>query len=445
MSLRLQIQFLFLLLFPLFLFSQSLSSSPDVIAGTNLSTGSISNTISGLSFHLKSAPANLNVYFNGNLIRPLSSSNELRHYQIEGSGSLSFRSPGYVSLDYDIGALPLTNDQNQNNFLQIKLELENGRLQNSGRYVTGIQPRSAYFTPDGSRLIVPLLGERGIDVFRVVRTGFIYSLIFERRLRPPGGNAAGFVEAFMDLNRREIWVSNMTENRVYIFDMDSLEFKTSMSTGGIFPKVIVQNPEGNLTLVSNWVTHDISIFDSDTKELLGRIPVGGIPRGMAFSPDGLSLYAAIYDAPVIAVVDMAEGSLRSTYRLYEGVGAARHIIYNDGHLYVSDMYRGTVNIVDAHSGVLLASRRIGPNINTIVLSPDGDHIFASSRGRNNPQDYTRPGPDLGALYMLRSDDLSLVERVWGGNQPTGLAVSPDGALMVFSNFLDGNLELYVIE
>jgi len=437
MSFRLQIQFLFFLFLPLLLFSQNEVSSAGTSQGLSQGTS--------LSFNLKSAPANLNVYLNGNLVRPLSSSNELRYYQIEGNGNLSFRSPGYVSQDYVIEALPLINDQNQNNFLQIKLELENGSLQNSGRYVTGIQPKSVYFTPDGSRLVVPLLGERGIDIFRVVRTASIYSLIFERRLLPPGGNAAGFVEAFMDANRREIWVSNMTENRVYIFDMDSLEYKMSMSTGGIFPKVITQNPEGNLTLVSNWTTHDISVFDSDTKELLGRIPVGGIPRGMAFSPDGFTLYAAIYDAPIIAVVDMAERRLRTSYRLYEGVGAARHIIYDEGNLYVSDMYRGTVNIVNANSGVLLASRRIGPNINTIVLTPDGSHIFASSRGRNNAEDYTRPGPDLGALYMLRSDDLSLVERVWGGNQPTGLAVSPDGALMVFSNFLDGNLELYIIK
>jgi sugar lactone lactonase YvrE len=46
--------------------------------------------------------------------------------------------------------------------------------------------------------------------------------------------------------------------------------------------------------------------------------------------------------------------------------------------------------------------------------------------------------------MLKADDLSLIERVWGRNQPTGLAVSPDGKYLVFTDFLDANLELYSI-
>ena len=352
---------------------------------------------------------------------------------------MTFSSPGYSSIEYLSNELPL-----RNGLLEVKLELENGRLRQLGLYRTGVQPKSAYFTNDGRRLIVPLLGERGVDVFRVEAAAASASLVFEQRLLPPGGGRSGNVEALVDHRRNEIWISNMEENMVHIYDLHSLAHKTSLSTGGVFPKVIVQNPAGNLTLVSNWVSHNITVFNSDTKELLHRIPVGGTPRGMTFSPDGQTLYVAIYDEALIAVVDMVQMRVRTTYRLYEGQGAARHIIYNDGKLYVSDMFRGTVNIVDAVSGALLVSRRIGPNINTIVLSPCGSYVFASSRGRNNPVDYTRPGPDFGAVYMLRSDNLNLIERVWGRNQPTGLAISPDGSLMVFTNFLDANLELYFI-
>jgi len=218
-----------------------------------------------------------------------------------------------------------------------------------------------------------------------------------------------------------------------------------MNTGGVYPKVITQNTDGKYTVVSNWVSMNISVFDSDTKELLRRIPVGGTPRGMAFSPDGSLLYVANYDYPVIEVIDMKENKVTKTFRLYTGTGAARHIIYHDEKLYVSDMYRGTVNILDASTGTLLHSRFTGLNINTIVLSPDGRYVFASSRGRNNPEDYTLPGPDFGAVYILNANDLTLVERIWGRNQPTGLAVSPDGKLLVFTDFLDANLELYVLQ
>jgi DNA-binding beta-propeller fold protein YncE len=248
-----------------------------------------------------------------------------------------------------------------------------------------------------------------------------------------------------DERRRELWVSNMFENKVYIFNLDTLELLSSYSTGGSFPKVIVQSPDGALTLVSNWVSMDISVFDSDSKKLLRRIPTGGIPRGMAFSPDGSLVYTAIYDTATVAVIDMTANKVIKRWRYKEGAGAARHIIYRDDRLYVSDMYWGTVNILSATTGALIKSAVIGPKINTIVMSSDGRYIFASSRGNNNPVDYTIPGPDFGAVFMLKTQDLSVIDKVWGRNQPTGLAVSPDGKLLVFTDFLDMNLELYRIE
>ena len=386
-----------------------------------------------VAFSLKSAPPDLTVSLNGEIQKPVSEAEEIRNYRITGGGTLRFSAETYRNLEYPGGKLPV-----KNGHLEIKLEKENGAMKLLGEYSTGIQPKSAYFSPDGRRIFVPLLAQHGVDVFRFANQ----TLVFEKRLSVPGSAALGFVEACADERRRELWVSNMEENNVHIFNLDTLDYKTSLKTGGIFPKVITQNPDGSLTVVSNWISRDISVFDSESKTLLRRIPVGGTPRGMAFSPDGKLLYTAIFDEPVIAVVDMTHNKVSSRYRFYEGAGAARHVIYRDGRLYVSDMYRGTVNILNASTGALLVSRRIGPNINTIILSPDGKRIIASSRGRNNSEDYTKPGPDFGAVYLLKAEDLSLEERIWGRNQPTGLAVSPNGKYLVFTDFLDANIELY---
>ena len=375
-----------------------------------------------LPFAIKSAPENISVTLNDNRV-------------------VTFTAPGYRGIQIPWDYLPV-----KNGLLEIKLEPSETRLDYLAEYRTGIQPKSVYFSPDGSRIFVPLLGQGGIDVFvRDIRPGHPELLVFEKRLSAPGGLSAGNVEALADARRRELWVSNMEENKVHIYDLDTLEYKTGFSTGGIFPKVIVQNPEGNITVVSNWISRNISVFDSDSRELLRRIPVGGTPRGMAFSPDGNFLYVANFDEALIEVIDMTLNRVTRTFRLYEGEGACRHVIYHDNKLFVSDMYRGTVNILNASTGALLVSRRIGPNINTIVLSPDGKWVFASSRGRNNPEDYTIPGPDFGGVFMLDSQDLSVVQRVWGRNQPTGLAVSPDGNYLVFSDFLDANLEIYAID
>jgi YVTN family beta-propeller protein len=388
-----------------------------------------------MSFHLKSAPADINVYFNDELIKPVSSLGTIREYRISAGGTLRFSASGYRSIECNSTQLKVQNGQ-----ADIKLENEKGVLKYIGEYKTGSQPKSAYFSANGQRLFVPLLNEKGIDVFRV--TG--QSLQFERRLEI-ADSSPGFVEALCDERRRELWVSNMQDSKVHIFNLDTLEYLSSHSTGGLLPKVIVQSPDGTLTLVSNWVSKDISVFDSNNKKLLRRIPVGGTPRGMAFSSDGSLLYTAIYDAALIAVVDMKTSTVAKRWRFQEGEGAARHIIFRDDKLYVSDMFRGTVNILNAATGALLRSVRVGPNINTIIMSLDGKYIFASSRGRNNPVDYTQPGPDFGAVYMLNAQDLTVADKVFGRNQPTGLAASPDGNLLAFTDFLDAKLELYRIE
>jgi DNA-binding beta-propeller fold protein YncE len=391
---------------------------------------------------LKSAPPDLGVFLNGEALKPVKTAGGIRTFTVEpGPGKLNFAAPGYREIEYHTQEIPaLLRD----NILPVKLENSRGNLERLREMPTGKQPKSAFFSPlaggrAGYRIIIPLLDEPGIDVFALSAAGEIR---FEKRLAVPGSRARGFAEALIDERRREIWVSNMEENRVYIFDLDTLGYKDFAGTGGAMPKVIVQSPAGDITAVSNWLSQTVCLFDSQSRQRLALIPVGGTPRGMAFSPEGDLLYTAIFDEPRVAVIDMAAQKMTASYRLYEGEGAARSVLYSEGKLFVSDMYRGTVNILDAGTGRLLKSVRAGPNINTIVLSPGGKRLYVSSRGRNNPDDYTKPGPDFGAVYVLRTEDLSLEERVWGRNQPTGLAVSPDGKYQVFTDFLDANLELY---
>ncbi|GHT65766.1 hypothetical protein FACS1894110_08310 [Spirochaetia bacterium] len=393
---------------------------------------------------LKAAPAEIEVFLNGTVLTGKDAGGGIKNFLIEtGPGMLRFSAPDYEAQEFFTHQIPGMLKDKQ---LQIKLEKEGGFLDLIREIPTGRQPKSAYFSPTGDRIFVPLLDESGVDVFRFSAAEETAPAIsFERRLTVPESNARGFVEAMIDEGRREVWVSNMEENRVHIFDLDTLLYKTHADTGGVMPKVIVQSPGGEITAVSNWLSQNISIFDSETRELLYKIAAGGTPRGMAFSPDGSLLYTAIFNAPLIRVIDISQKKVAKSFSLYEGDGAARHVIYHEGKLFVSDMARGNVCILDAATGKLLQSRRIGPNINTIILSPDGKRIFASSRGRNNPADYTLPGPEFGAVYALSAADLSTEEKVWGRNQPTGLAVSPDGGYLVFTDFLDANMEIYRIK
>jgi DNA-binding beta-propeller fold protein YncE len=394
-----------------------------------------------LTFSLKTAPQDAGLLYNGTALLAEYSGAGLRKFTLEVPGTLSVESPGYRSVHIVPFTLAgLLKDGPSGRLLEIKLESLGGPLRLLTELSTGRQPKSAYFSPRGERLFVPLLDEAGIDVFRL---GPVPA--FEKRLSVPGSRARGFVEALVYEANGELWVSNMEDNRIHVFDLESLAYKTSFASAGAMPKVLVLSPDGLTVAVSNWLSRDVAFFDGRTRELLFTVPSGGTPRGMAFSADGNLLYTAIFDEPLVAVIKLSRRSVTKRFRLYEGQGAARHVLRDGERLYVSDMARGIVCILDAADGRLLESVRVGPNINTIAFSPDRKTLFASSRGRNNSEDYTRPGPDLGSVTMLSSSDLSVRGKVWGRNQPTGLAVSPDGRFLAFTDFLDANLELYRIE
>ena len=394
-------------------------------------------------FSLKSGPPDTNVSYNGTILKAESESAGIRHFVLEsGPGTLGFSRPGFKEITLEAGEIP---SYLKRGIVQIKLEPENSRLQLLQEITTGSQPKSANFSHDGRFIFTPLLNGNGIDVFRFSPGGNGPPIVFEKRFTVPGSEAKGFVESFIDDRRRELWVSNMEENKLHVFNLDTFEHKKSFPSKGVMPKVIAQNPSGDITVVSNWLSESIAFFDSDTKEWLYSIKTSGIPRGMTFSPDGQLLYAAIFDEPLIEEINIAEKKVKRQFRFYAGTGAARHVIYHNGKLYVSDMAKGNVCIVDAASGKLEKAVRVGPNINTICLSSDGEYLFASSRGRNNPENYTVPGPDFGTVSMLSTKDLTILDKVWGRNQPTGLAVSPDNNFLIFTDFLDNNLELYRIK
>jgi YVTN family beta-propeller protein len=292
---------------------------------------------------VKSGPPDTKLFLNGEEIRAVNSAAGIRSFSLPGAGNLRFHAGGFIDREFPSRELPglLKNGQ-----LEIKLERAEGSLALIQEAATGWQPKSAYFSPEGDRVFVPLLGQSGIDVFRMVTGEAGLRLVHEKRLTVPGSGACGFVEAMTDPRRRELWVSNMEEHRVHIYDLDSLEYKARIETGRM-PKVITLSPSGDLAAVSNWLSQSVSLIDPGTRETLAEVPAGGTPRGMAFSPDGSLLYTAIFDRPEIAVIDLAQRKVKTRFTLYGGEGAARYVLYREGKLLVSGMYRGRVAILGA--------------------------------------------------------------------------------------------------
>ncbi len=349
-----------------------------------------------------------------------------------GRHFLVLAAPGYDSRLLDVGVGEAVVE------VQEKLERSGSPLRLAGMASTGRRPKSVAYTPDGRYILAPLLSGRGTDLFdasTLERAG---------RLEPPEAYARieGFVESAVVMSLREIWVSQMYNSQIHAFDLDSFAYKDSFPSGGSYPKVIAVSPDGSRAYVSNWVSEDLSVIDTATRKLAARIKLGGTPRGLAASSDGAYLYIARFEGGSILRLRLSDMSLETFYA--PDGGAKRHLVLDEerGRLYATDMIRDSLFAFDLNTGSRIAEVKLGPNPNTCALSPDGRTIYACTRGTNNAEDYEKDGPDAGELVAVDAASFRVLARQWGGDQPTGLAVSPDGKRIVFSDFLDMRLEAY---
>jgi DNA-binding beta-propeller fold protein YncE len=82
--------------------------------------------------------------------------------------------------------------------------------------------------------------------------------------------------------------------------------------------------------------------------------------------------------------------------------------------------------------------------NTIDITADGNVLYVSNRGENNPTSYSLPGPEWGTVLAIDTESGQILDAIVGGNQPTGLDVSDDGTLVAYSDFLDNRVSVYEI-
>jgi len=374
-------------------------------------------------------PQDFELYLEDEKLEPQGFREEGKVYHLpEGPLRLRIRSQGYLSR----WALVLQQDTQWEG----KLERETRNLRLFRTVETGYQPKSLLFSPDGKYLFAPLLGADGTDVFSFPQ------LEWQTRLSPPEkAHWAGFVEpAFHDQNN-EIWISQMTTNSVHRFKVPSWEYLGALATGGNWTKVIAIDQEGRRAWASNWVSEDITQWDLETKETK-RLKVGGTPRGLWLSPDQKSLFVTRYDNGELIEVELPAFKIKTTYQWPSG--ALRHLVGTEEYLLASDMARGDLTWFDWKEGKVLGRKWIAPILNTIALVPGKNWVALSSRGPNHKEGYMRKGPEYGKVFLVDMEQKEIIDWVWGGNQPTGLDISPCGQYLAFSDFLDHRIQVYEI-
>ena len=307
-----------------------------------------------------------------------------------------------------------------------------------GKYSCGKQPKQVLFSPDGEYILLPLLDDKGVDVFSVKEKKIV------KRITPPKANQVGFAEGLFIPEKGVFLVSQMTTATVYEYTYPGFELKRSIPTGGNWSKFIAWSPEKNLLAISNWVSNDVSLIDYDSGKVLTKLKTGKAPRGLYFYNGGNNLLTLSYESGLLESFNTETYKRVNSIKISEA--SMRHVsVESDRNTaYISDMYYTKVYKLDLGSFKITDSFSTYHKPNTIELYND-DILFISCRGPNNPVDYTRRSPKDGKVQIIDTNTMTLLLEIQGGNQPTGLAISPDRTLLCFSNFQDANIELYSIE
>ena len=340
---------------------------------------------------------------------------------------VSIEAEGFETLNETI-----TFDTDQN--LVFYLDKKNQLLHKVAEWKSGGAPKQVAFTPNGEELWVTQLVGNGVEIFDP-NTGELQGFVD----LPDGGS----VEIIFNREGTLAYVSQMETASVYEIDVFKREIIRNLDTEGYWSKVMVLSPDETTLWVSNWSSNDVSEIDLSTGEVIERMRSVITPRWLWVTPDGLKLYIAGFENGDIEVIDLES---RESNVIHRTGGAMRHLTGNPetGILYASELGKDYILSVDTATDEVEIFAYVDNVPNTIDLSPDGKVLYVSSRGRNNPESYHLIGPEWGSIAVIDTATGEYLDAIIGGNQPTGLDVSPDGTMLAYSDFLDHRVTVYQI-
>lgn len=294
-------------------------------------------------------------------------------------------------------------------------------------------PKGVSVTPDGREAWASILnGPPSIEIYDL------------KAMRKTGGidlGKHGAVEIIFNRAGTLAYASQMETAKVFEIDTATRKVTRSFKTESSWTKVIALSPDEKTLYAANWSGNDVSIIDLTAGTLKERIPTAKTPRGLWPTKDGRYLYVAGFAHGELQRIDLTSGTVKT---LFTSGGALRHLVADEerGVLYASDMSKDVVWVLDLQTLKVKKFCDTDHKPNTIELSPDGQILFISNRGENNPKSYYIPGYEWGTILLISTSSGRPLDAIVGGNQCTALDVSADGHTLVFSDFLDDRLRVY---
>jgi YVTN family beta-propeller protein len=154
-------------------------------------------------------------------------------------------------------------------------------------------------------------------------------------------------------------------------------------------------PTGYRVYVTNEVSGDLSVIDSEKMEVIATVPLGKRPRGIHASPDGKFIYVALSGTPAappgvdedalpppdksadgLAVFDVAQNKVIKV--ISGGSDPENFDVSKDGKfIYVSNEDVSGVSFVDIAAGKVTQTVHTGEQPEGVTMTPDGKLVYST--------------------------------------------------------------------
>ena len=300
----------------------------------------------------------------------------------------------------------------------------------------GSMPLNLLAAPEADRAVLVLSGwrEQGIQVIRPSTAEVLQTL----------AAPAAFIGAAFTPDGRMLYVSGGNQDLIYRYQWEDglatladsivLAWKAPRAAGTRYPAGLAFSPDGATLYVAENLADSLAVVRVADGNVVQRLPSGRYPYAVAVTPAG-TVYVSAWGASEVRMFTPAaesEGQLRPTATIAIGRHPSALLLNKAGtRLFVASGSTDRVTVVDlerrAVATELLDPPPAGPGEgstpNALALSDDGTRLFVAEADNNAVAVFDLSAQTSGVRTATGTD--RLVGRIPVGWYPTGVLIHGD--------------------
>jgi len=192
-------------------------------------------------------------------------------------------------------------------------------------------------------------------------------------------------------------------NYIMIYDTKERKIVKEIKSNSKSPAHISFSEDSKFAFVSNVMSNDISVIDTEKQEIIRTIHVGNTPNEGKLSMDGKLLYVANLMDNVLSIVDIEKES--EIERIPAGKGTHGVAVTDDDkYVWTANRFSNDVTIIDLESKVVVETITTGKVPNHVFRVPNSKKMYVSNL-------------DSGDIAVVNTETYEITKKIKVGQKP----------------------------